>query len=104
MARKAILVLECIKRCIASRAREGIVPLCSVLGWAHLESSVPFWVTQCKKNIKVLESVQRRAVRMVKSLEGKPYEEQLRSLGLLSLEKRRLSGDLTAVCNLLVRR
>lgn len=37
-----------------------------------------------------LESFQRRAVRMEKGLEGKPYEVQLRSLGLFSLGKRTL--------------
>jgi len=38
---------------------------------------------------------------MVKGLKGKAYEEQLISLGLFSLEKRRLRVDLMAVCSFL---
>ena len=55
------------------------------------ENTVQFWVLQYK-DIKLLESAQRKATKIVKSLEYKTYEEQLKSLGLFSPEKSRLQG------------
>ena len=93
-AAKANSILGQIKNSFSYLDRETIVPLYTSLVRPHLEYAVSVWSPSLKSDIDTLERVQRRATKLVSSIRDFSYEDRLKALNLMSLEDRRLRGDL----------
>ena len=65
---------------MASRAREEMCP--SVLVRPHLEHCIWMWSPQCRRDMELLECIQRRVTKMIPGMEQLSYKDRLRELGL----------------------
>ena len=92
--KKAQKILGYIKRQFTTRKKETILTLYNALVRPHLEYAVQFWAPSQRKDIERLESVQKRATKLIPSIRHIGYHRRLQHLNLYSLEKRRLRGQL----------
>ena len=63
----------------------------------HFEYCIQFWTPINVKDVDMLEGVQKRVTKMIPSLRNLSHEERLKRLGVFSLRRRRLRGDLIEV-------
>ena len=94
---KANRILGFISRSVSNRTADVILKLYLALVRPHMDYAVQFWCPYYRMDIDSLERVQRRMTKMIHNIRNLPYEERLKSLGLHSLERRRVRGDMIEV-------
>ena len=92
-AAKGNQILGLIRRNIEYKEKELIIPLYKTIVRPHLEYCIQAWRPYRKKDIDMLERVQRRATKMIQKLRNISYEMRLKECGLTTLETGRLRGD-----------
>ena len=92
--RNANRILGLIRRNILHKSKDVILRLYKSLVRPHLEYCIQVWSPYLRKDIVLLEKVQKRATKMISEISHLSYEQRLKKLGLISLEKRRIRGDL----------
>ena len=89
-ASKGNQVLGMIRINITYKDKSLIVPLLKAIVRPHLEYCMSPYL---RKDIDMLEKIQRRATKLIPGLRGLRYEERLKECGLTTLETQRLRGD-----------
>ena len=64
---------------------------------SHLEYAIQFWAPYYRKDINLIESVQRRATKYIPGFKDLSYTERLKKLELPTLAYRRLRGSMIEV-------
>jgi len=95
-AQKANRLLGCIPSSVGSRAREGILPLCSALMRPPREVLRPALEPSVQDRHGPVGVGPEETTKTIRGLEQLCCEDRLRELRLFSLKKRRLQGDLRA--------
>ena len=68
---------------------------------SHLEYAVQFWCPYLRKDINLIESVQRRATKFIPGFRDISYKDRLKKLDMPTLAFRRLRGSMIEVYKML---
>ena len=91
---KANSTLGLIKRTFKYHNAETISRLYKTFVRPQLEYGVQVWMPTLKKDTDNIESVQRRATKLIPHLRKLSYNQRLEKLNLTTLKVRRIRGDL----------
>ena len=91
---KANKMIRLIGRCFNFINIESLRILWKCFIRPHVDYCAQIWCPYTKRDIQMIEGVQKRATKLAPQLKNLNYEERLKALDLTSLESRRLRGDL----------
>ena len=94
VTKKANRLLGCIAHTFKHMDKDSFVLLYKSTVRPILEYASSVWSPHLKKDIVMLENVQRRATRLLPELRHLPYHDRLKALDLPTLKFRRLRTDL----------
>ena len=100
-ASKGNQILGMIRRNITYKEKGLIVPLYKAIVRPHLEYCIQAWRPYLRKDIDMLDKVQRRTTKLITGLRDLSYDDRLKECGLTTLETRRLRGDQIEVFKIL---
>ena len=92
-AKAANFALGQIQRSFHYRKKENLVPLYKTFVRPRLEHAVAAWSPWLESDIKCLEKIQERLIKMLSDVRGDSYEDKLKDAGLTTLKERRARGD-----------
>ena len=81
---------------------EIFVPLYKSLVRSHFDYGMSVWTPHLVKYIKAIESVQRRATKMIPTIKDLSYSERFKKLKLPTLAYRRARGDMIEVYKIVI--
>ena len=101
VASKGNKILGLIRRNITYKDKTLIIPMYKTVIIPHLEYCIQARRPYRKKDIDMLERIQRRATKIIPEQRDFSYEERLKECGLTTLETMRLRGDQIEVFKIL---
>ena len=100
-AAKGNQIIGLIRRNIVYKEKELIMSLYKNIVRPQLEYCIQAWRPYRKKDIDMLERLQRRATKIIQKLRNISYEMRLKECALTTLGTRRLRGDQIEVFKIL---
>ena len=99
--KKANKVIGMIRRNFKNFNKKIMLNLYKSLVRPHVDYCIQVWNPYLKKDIKLVEGVQRRMTRLIKEVKHLEYEQRLQVLHLNTLEQRHIRQDLITMYNIM---